>query len=146
MSVVYRYSADRCLDLRHNRPVVRFGDARPRFGYLRHAHVRIDILRVRLPLRMTPVSSCPAACWSWFVLHDVVHGGELALNTFDTMERACAPLGLLTRWITKSALPLGGVVLLAGLSVAILNTPVRRVPPIGTAATIASETLASSIR
>lgn len=52
----------------------------------------------------------------------IIHGGELALNAFATAERARALLGLPMRWIIKSTLPVGGLLLLlAGLSIAIRN-------------------------
>jgi TRAP-type mannitol/chloroaromatic compound transport system permease small subunit len=94
------------------------------YAYLRDAHVRIDLFRDRLPLRTR----------AWIELFGyllivvpfcvvlVVHGGRFTLASFDTSEGARAPLGLPMRWIIKSALPVGGILLLlAGLSVAIRN-------------------------
>jgi len=52
----------------------------------------------------------------------IVHGGELAWNSFATAERSRAPLGLPLRWLIKSVLPVGGLLLLlAGLSIATRN-------------------------
>jgi len=94
------------------------------YSYLRDAHVRIDILRDRLKLRTRAwieLFSCLLVLIP-FCMVLIVHGGELTLNSFDTMERARAPLGLPMRWIIKSALPVGGLLLLlAGLSVATRN-------------------------
>lgn len=94
------------------------------YAYLRDAHVRIDILRDRLTLRMRAwieLSGCLLVLVP-FCMMLIVHGGELALNSFVENERARAPLGLPMRWIIKSCLPVGGLLLLlAGLSVAIRN-------------------------
>ena len=52
----------------------------------------------------------------------IVHGGEFTLNAYVQTEAARAALGLPMRWIIKSCLPIGGLLLLlAGLSVAIRN-------------------------
>ena len=94
------------------------------YAYLRDAHVRIDILRDRLTLRTRAwieLFGCLLVLVP-FCMMLIVHGGELALNSFVTTERARAPLGLPMRWIIKSTLPVGGLLLLlAGLSVAIRN-------------------------
>jgi len=57
-----------------------------------------------------------------FCLILIVHGGQFVLNSFATAEGARAALGLPMRWIIKSALPVGGLLLLlAGLSAAVRN-------------------------
>lgn len=93
-------------------------------AYLRDAHVRIDILRDRLTLRTRAwieLFGCLLVLVP-FCMILIVHGGELALNSFVENERARAPLGLPMRWIIKSCLPVGGILLLlAGLSVATRN-------------------------
>ena len=94
------------------------------YAYLRDAHVRIDLVRDRLTLRSRAwieLFGCLLILVP-FCMMLIVHGGELALNSFVTTERARAPLGLPMRWIIKSALPMGSLLLLlAGLSVAIRN-------------------------
>lgn len=95
------------------------------YAYLRDAHVRIDILRNRLTPHMRAwieLFGCLLVLIP-FCLMLILHGGELALNSFVENERARSPLGLPMRWIIKSSLPVGGLLLLlAGLSVAIRNT------------------------
>lgn len=94
------------------------------YAYLRDAHVRIDLVRDRLALRTRSwieLLGCLLVVVP-FCMVLIVHGGELALNAFATTERARAPLGLPMRWIIKSTLPVGGLLLLlAGLSIAIRN-------------------------
>lgn len=94
------------------------------YAYLRDAHVRIDLVRERLKPRTRAwieLFGC-VLVMAPFCMMLIIHGGELALNSFDTMERARAPLGLPMRWIIKSTLPVGGLfLLLAGLSVATRN-------------------------
>jgi TRAP-type mannitol/chloroaromatic compound transport system permease small subunit len=94
------------------------------YAYLRDAHVRIDLVRGRLAPRTRAwieLFGC-ALVLTPFCVVLIVHGGELALNAFATTERARAPLGLPMRWIIKSTLPVGGLLLLlAGLSIAIRN-------------------------
>ncbi|MBI2735917.1 MAG: TRAP transporter small permease subunit [Rhodospirillales bacterium] len=94
------------------------------YAYMRDAHVRIDIMRDRLTLRTRAwieLIGCLLVLVP-FCMMLIVHGGEIALNSFVTMERARAPLGLPMRWIIKSTLPMGGLLLLlAGSSVAIRN-------------------------
>jgi TRAP-type mannitol/chloroaromatic compound transport system permease small subunit len=94
------------------------------YAYLRDAHVRIDLVRDRLTPRTRAwieLFGCLLVLVP-FCMMLIVHGGEIALDSFATTERARAPLGLPMRWIIKSTLPVGGVLLLlAGLSVAIRN-------------------------
>lgn len=94
------------------------------YAYLRDGHVRIDLVRDRLKPRTRAwieLFGCLLVLVP-FCMMLIVHGGEIALESFATMERARAPLGLPMRWIIKSALPIGGLLLLlAGLSVAIRN-------------------------
>lgn len=94
------------------------------YAYVSDAHVRIDILRDRMTPRMRAWVELLGSLLVLvpFCMILIVHGGELALNSFLENERARAPLGLPMRWIIKSALPVGGLLLLlAGLSVAIRN-------------------------
>ena len=94
------------------------------YAYLRDAHVRIDLVRDRLAPRTRAwieLFGCLLVLVP-FCMVLIVHGGELALNALATTERARAPLGLPMRWIIKSTLPVGGLLLLlAGLSIAIRN-------------------------
>lgn len=95
------------------------------YAYLHNAHVRIDILRDRFAPR-TSASIELLGCLLVLVPFCtvlIVYGGQFALDSFVQMEGARAALGLPMRWIIKSCLPIGGLLLLllAGLSVAIRN-------------------------
>lgn len=94
------------------------------YAYLRDAHVRIDIVRDRMTLltrAWIELFGCLLVLVP-FCMMLIVHGGEITWNSFVTTERARAPLGLPMRWIIKSALPVGGLLLLlAGASVAVRN-------------------------
>ncbi len=94
------------------------------YAYLRDAHVRIDIVRDHLMPRTrawVELVGCLLVLIP-FCLILIVHGGQFVLNSFATAEGARAALGLPMRWIIKSALPVGGLLLLlAGLSVAVRN-------------------------
>ncbi len=93
-------------------------------AYLRNAHVRIDILRDQFTLRMRAwieLFGCLLVLVPFCTVL-IVHGGEFTLNAFVQAEVARAALGLPMRWIIKSCLPIGGLLLLlAGLSVALRN-------------------------
>lgn len=93
-------------------------------AYLRNAHVRIDILRDQFTLRLRAwieLFGCLLVLVPFCTVL-IVHGGEFTLNAFVQTEGARAALGLPMRWIIKSCLPIGGLLLLlAGLSVAARN-------------------------
>ena len=89
--------------------------------YLADRHVRIDIARERLGPRARAwietigffVALLP------FCLAVIYFGFESAWHAFETGERSRASLGLPYRWIVKSVVPIGFLVLLlAGATVA----------------------------
>ena len=94
------------------------------YAYLRDAHVRIDVVRDRLSPRTrawTELAGCLLVLVP-FCMMLIVHGGEIAVDSFVAREHARSPLGLPMRWIIKSALPVGGLLLLlAGFCVAVRN-------------------------
>ncbi len=86
--------------------------------YLRDRHVRVDILRERLPPRVREriervllvVLLLPVCLvLAWF-------GARMAWLSWSQDETSAAAMGLSQRWIVKTALPLGALLLfLAGL-------------------------------
>jgi TRAP-type mannitol/chloroaromatic compound transport system permease small subunit len=94
------------------------------YAYVHDAHVRIDIFRDRLTPRTRTwieLFGCLLVLVP-FCMVLIGYGGKFALDSFVQTERARAPLGLPMRWIIKSALPVGGfLLLLAGFSVAVRN-------------------------
>ncbi|MGH6926414.1 MAG: TRAP transporter small permease subunit [Propylenella sp.] len=92
------------------------------FAYARDAHVRIELVRERLGPR-TRVWIELAACFLFLVPYCyvvVLYGFDFARNSFTILERSSAQTGLEYRFIIKSFLPFGFLVLaLAGLSVAL---------------------------
>lgn len=90
------------------------------YGYLRDVHVRIDVLRDRGSDRTKAAVEIAGYALALvpFCLMVIFYGTELAWMAYDSGERSRAALGLPLRWIVKSALPLGGVLLLlAGTTV-----------------------------
>lgn len=87
------------------------------FTYIRDRHVRVDILRERLPAhvrarleRILLIAFLLPLCvvLFWF-------GARMAWLSFLQDEGSRAAMGLSARWIVKSALPLGALLLfLAG--------------------------------
>ncbi|WP_193184253.1 TRAP transporter small permease subunit [Nisaea sediminum] len=84
------------------------------YAYLMDRHVRVDILRERLPARLKTrlervllvalaLPSCLVLFW---------FGTDMAWVSFTQDEGSRAALGLSARWIVKSALPLGMLLLL----------------------------------
>ncbi len=86
--------------------------------YLQDGHVRIDILRARWPearqARVEIAGILLALLPTAALL--MVAGGIQAWMAFDSGEHSAAAMGLGQRWIVKSAMPVGGaLLLLAGL-------------------------------
>lgn len=92
------------------------------FAYVRDAHVRIELVRERLGPH-TRVWIELAACFLFLVPYCyvvVLYGFDFARNSFNILERSSAQTGLEYRFVIKSFLPFGFLVLaLAGLSVAL---------------------------
>lgn len=94
------------------------------YAYVRDTHVRIDLLRTWFHPRTRSWIELLGCLFVLlpFCLLLIVYGGETAYQSFATMERSRAPLGLPFRWIIKATVPAGGLVLLlAGLSIAARN-------------------------
>jgi TRAP-type mannitol/chloroaromatic compound transport system permease small subunit len=90
------------------------------YAYLRDAHVRIDVFRDRASDRTKAKVEALGYVFALvpFCLVVIVYGGQLAWLAYVADERSRAALGLPMRWIIKSALPLGGLLLLlAGTTV-----------------------------
>lgn len=77
-------------------------------------HVRIDVIRERLSVKVRAyievigffIAIVP------FSIALIYFGSDFALHSFETGERSRAALGLDHRWIIKSMIPIGGVLLL----------------------------------
>ena len=94
------------------------------YAYLRDAHVRIDVLRDRASDRTKAIVEAFGYVLALvpFCLVVIVYGSQLAWIGFVSDERSRAALGLPMRWIIKSTLPLGSLLLLlAGTSVFVRN-------------------------
>lgn len=94
------------------------------YAYLRDVHVRIDVVRDRLSDRAKAAIEAAGYLVALvpFCLVVIVYGSDLAWMSFTSGERSRAALGLPMRWIIKSTLPLGAVLLLlAGTSVFVRN-------------------------
>lgn len=88
--------------------------------YLRDGHVRIDILRTRWPERWRAAIEIAGILLALLPLSLLLllAGGEQAWIAFASGERSAAAMGLGQRWIVKSLMPAGGLLLLVagGLS------------------------------
>jgi TRAP-type mannitol/chloroaromatic compound transport system permease small subunit len=94
------------------------------YAYLREAHVRIDVVSDRFGPRPRAWIELAGTVFVLvpFCLLLIVYGGEYAMRAWMTGERSRADIGLPMRWLPKSTLPVGGVLLLlAGLIVALRN-------------------------
>ena len=94
------------------------------YAYLRDAHVRIDVLRDRASDRTKATVELIGYALALvpFCLVVIVYGTELAWIAFTSDERSRAALGLPMRWIIKSTLPLGALLLLlAGTTAFVRN-------------------------
>jgi TRAP-type mannitol/chloroaromatic compound transport system permease small subunit len=90
--------------------------------YLRDAHIRLDVLSERLTPRTRAWIELVGVIGvlTPFCLILIVNGGDFAHTAFMVGERSRADLGLPMRWIPKSMLPVGGLLLLlAGLITAV---------------------------
>ncbi len=92
------------------------------FAYVRDAHVRIELVSERLRPR-TRVWIELLGCFLFLLPYCyvvVLYGFDLARNSFNILERSAAQTGLEYRFIIKSVLPFGFLLLaLAGVSVAL---------------------------
>jgi TRAP-type mannitol/chloroaromatic compound transport system permease small subunit len=77
-------------------------------------HVRIDIVRERLPPRARAIIEIVGFFVALlpFCVALVYLGGQIAYTSFVSGERSPAALGLPYRWIIRSCIPLGGALLL----------------------------------
>jgi TRAP-type mannitol/chloroaromatic compound transport system permease small subunit len=84
------------------------------YGYLKDRHVRVDILRERLPtgVKRRVEKLLLAAFLIPFCLVMIWFGSRMTWLSFLQGEHSRAALGLSARWIIKAALPLGVVLLL----------------------------------
>lgn len=90
------------------------------YAYLKDAHVRIELLRDNFSLRLRAwVEMFGIVFGLLFYCYVVVnYGFDFAVRAFDRNEGSSAMTGLPARWIIKSFLPIGFLILaLAGLSV-----------------------------
>jgi TRAP-type mannitol/chloroaromatic compound transport system permease small subunit len=83
-------------------------------------HVRIDIVRARLPERVRIVVEIVGFFVALlpFCLAVIYFGGDAAMKAFATGEHSAAALGLPFRWIIKATVPIGGLLLLCAGCVA----------------------------
>lgn len=101
-------------------------------AYLADRHVRIDIVRDRLSMRTRAVIEIGGFLVALlpFCLIIIYLGTISAWDAFMLGERSRAPLGLPYRWIIKSMIPIGAVLLLlAGTVVALRNLTLALRPP-----------------
>ncbi|WP_193367920.1 TRAP transporter small permease subunit [Pelagibius marinus] len=84
------------------------------YAYLRDIHVRIDVFRDRASDRTKAIVEIVGYFVALvpFCLVVVAYGSELAAMAFTTGERSRAAMGLPMRWIIKSTLPFGALILL----------------------------------
>lgn len=93
-------------------------------AYLADRHVRIDILRDRMSVRTRAVIEIGGFFLALlpFSLIVIYLGTIPAWDAFTVGERSRAPLGLSHRWVIKSMIPVGALLLLlAGLVVTFRN-------------------------
>ena len=85
-------------------------------AYISDRHVRIDILREKLSVS----TRCRIEIAGFFLtilpfcLIVIYFGSEYAWNAYEIGERSRAALGLPYRWIIKSVVPVGALLLLLG--------------------------------
>lgn len=98
-------------------------------AHLADRNVRIDIISDRF----RPTSRATIEIIGFFVallplaVAMIYYGLDAVVSALETMERSRAALGLPYRWIIKSTIPLGGLLLLiAGVLVTIRNVNVLR--------------------
>jgi TRAP-type mannitol/chloroaromatic compound transport system permease small subunit len=98
-------------------------------AYLADRHVRIDIVRDRMSVRsraMIEIAGFFLALLP-FSLILLYLGTTPAWDAFILGERSRAPLGLSHRWIIKSMIPIGSLLLLlAGVVVTLRNMRILR--------------------
>jgi TRAP-type mannitol/chloroaromatic compound transport system permease small subunit len=101
------------------------------YGYVRNAHVRIEILRERM------TSSARAwvevmGCLFFLVPYCLVtlyYGVDFVHSAWSVGERSSSPGGLCCRWAIKATLPLGLLLmLLAGIAVLLRHVLILRAP------------------
>lgn len=98
-------------------------------AYLADRHVRIDIVRERFSPRLRTGIETAGFFLALLPLCAalIYYGGEAAWRAFVGGEHSRAALGLPYRWIIKSFVPLGGVLLLAA-GVAVMRRSWRNMP------------------
>jgi TRAP-type mannitol/chloroaromatic compound transport system permease small subunit len=93
-------------------------------AYLADRHVRIDILRDRMGERTRAIIEIGGFCLALlpFCVIIIYLGTSFAWDAFIVGEHSRAPLGLSHRWIIKSMMPIGALLLLlAGFVVTLRN-------------------------
>jgi TRAP-type mannitol/chloroaromatic compound transport system permease small subunit len=91
------------------------------YAYIHNAHVRIDVFAARLSdrTRLRIELWAILLCLIPFMLLMIWFGAENALRSFQRSEGSAGGLGVPHRWIIRSAVPLSGILAIAGgLSVA----------------------------
>ncbi len=84
------------------------------YTYISDGHVRIDVLRNRFSPKLRKrieILGCVIAVIPLSILL-IWAGGDQAWRAFVSDERSAAALGLENRWIIKSVVPIGGMLLL----------------------------------
>jgi len=89
------------------------------YAYIKQAHVRIDLVRDRLPLKVRYVIEIFGICvfLLTYVTVALVYTGRYALVSYAEHEVSSATVGLSNLWILKSFIPVMFVLIgLAGIS------------------------------
>lgn len=96
------------------------------YGYLHDAHVRVDLVRERLSRRLQAAIEVAgiALLLMPFVLLMIYYTTDFAYRAYVEGEVSAAGTGLPYRWIIKSVIPIGFVVLLLS-AIARLLTSIR---------------------
>ena len=99
------------------------------YGYVRGAHVRVDVIRERLSPAVQSLIELLGLLLLMvpFVLVVLYFGIHYAVESFNDGERLALTLGGPWRWLLKGAMPFGlGLFLLAAIVAAVRNLTQRR--------------------
>ena len=94
------------------------------FAYIRNSHVRIEIVREMYPSLLKAIFEILGVLFFLipYTLMIIYYGIDFVYRSFNLNEVSAALTGLSHRWIIKSFIPLGMLLLLlAGLSILIKN-------------------------
>ncbi len=113
-------------------------------AYIRQAHVRIDLVRERLPLKVRYAIEIFGIVFFLlsYVAVAVWYTGEYAFSSFQEHEVSSSTIGLSNLWILKSFLPLMFILVgLAGVSQLIKSVAglIGRLPPEKVAETLGGD-------